>query len=138
MKSNIYCISEPNNPPQISGNGSKGLMIVINESDNSENLATLQGLVKAIKFDIEEDVSIVSCNENQISLNPIISTGKYKTIILIGIDPDQVGFAIQAKKNFFYNMENFSILLVDSLKDMNADKAKKMAFWQNLQAKFLS
>lgn len=138
MKSNIYRILEPDSPPEITGNGRKGLLIVIQSTDKEENIATLQGLVKAIKFDIEEDVSIVACNDKVTSLNSILASKKYNTVILIGTHPDQVGFSINAKKYFFYKMESFAILLTDSLKDMNADKSKKMAFWQNLQAKFLS
>ena len=55
MKSNIYTIKERNNPTSIAGKGEKGLIIVINQSDMDQNIQTLQGLVKAIKFDIEKD-----------------------------------------------------------------------------------
>ncbi len=138
MKSNIYRILEPDSPLEITGNGKKGLLIVIQATDKQENIATLQGLVKAIKFDIEEDVTVVSCDGRFIHLNSITSSKKYGTVILIGVNPDQVGFSIAAKKYFFYKMEIFSILLTDSLKNMNADKSKKMAFWRNLQTRFLS
>ena len=138
MKSNIYRIIESKTPPKVTGKGVKGLLIVIQSTDKEENIATLEGLVKAIKLDIEKDVTIVSTEENFTSLNSLIATGKYSTIILLGISPDQIGFAINAQPYFFYKMEGFTILLTDSLRDMNADKAKKMKFWQNLQARFLS
>lgn len=138
MKSNIYRISEPDTSPEITGKGAKGLLIVIQALDKQENEATLQGLVKAIKFDIEEDVTIVSCNGNFTSLNTILKSQSFNTVILIGTKPNQVGFSINAKNYFFYKMEGFSILLTDSLQAMNSDKSKKMAFWQNLQTRFLS
>ena len=137
MKGKIYRILESDSRPIITGNGDKGLLIVIQQTDKAENEATLQGLVKAIKFDIDQDVTIVECTEPFTPINEII-TNKYNTLILIGVSPDQVGFSISAKKYFFYKMEEFSILLTDSLQAMNADKSKKMAFWQNLQSHFLS
>ncbi len=138
MKSKIYRVLEQDLSPEITGNGKKGLLIALQSQDKAQNLATLQGLVKAIKLDIDEDVTIVSCNGKFTSLNSILSSREYQTVILIGTPPDQVGFSINAKKYFFYKMESFSILLTDSLQEMNADKSKKMAFWQNLQARFLS
>jgi len=138
MKTKIYRISESDSQPDISGNGEKGLLIVIHANDKQENLATLQGLVKAIKLDIEKDVSIVSFTDQRTSLNTILSSTKYNTVILIGVTPDQVGFSLAAKKYFIYKMESFALLLSDSLRDLNADKSKKMAFWQNLQSLYLS
>lgn len=138
MKSNIYRINESQSAPKVTGKGEKGLLIIIQSMDKAKNIATLEGLVKAINLDIEEDVSIVSVEDTFISLNSLISSGKYSTVILVGITPDQIGFTINAQPYFFYKMEGFSILLTDSLSDMNADKAKKMKFWQNLQARFLS
>lgn len=138
MKSKIYRIFEPDSPPEITGKGEKGLLIAIHSKDKQENISTLQGLVKAIKLDIEEDVTIVSSYGESTPVNALISSNNYNTVILIGLTPDQVGFSLQAKKYFIYKMESFSLLLVDSLQEMNADKSKKMAFWQNLQALFLS
>lgn len=138
MKNTIYRILEQVTPPVINGNGAKGLLIVLEDSDKQENIDTLKGLVKAIKYDFEEDVTVISCLGDFTPLNTILSSKKYNTIILIGTTPNQIGFSINAKKNFFYKMENFEILLADSLRDMNADKSKKLAFWQNLQDKFLS
>jgi hypothetical protein len=138
MKTNIYRILEPKTPPKTSGKGEKGLLISLQSSDKEENMATLEGLVKAIKLDIEEDVTIVSMDESYTSLNSLIANNKYSTIILVGITADQIGFTINAQPYFFYKMEGFSILLTDSLSDMNADKAKKMKFWQNLQSRFLA
>ena len=65
MKSNIYTIKEPNNPTSTSGNGDKGLIIVIDQGNMDQNIQTLQGLVKAIKFDIEKDVSSVNGAEDE-------------------------------------------------------------------------
>lgn len=138
MKTNIYRISETENPPKVSGNGQKGLLIVIQSSDMEENMETLKGLVKAIKFDIDNDVTIVSCQGKITSLNSILNSNEFSTVILLGVSADQVGFSIQAHPYFFYKMERFSILVTDSLGAMNADKSKKMKFWQNLQTRFLS
>lgn len=138
MKSNIYRISEAHSAPKVTGKGQKGLLIVLHEADKAENNATLEGLVKAIKHDIEEDVTIVSCIDTFTSINSILKSQPYTTVILIGVVPDQIGFSIEAKKYFYYKMEGFSLLLTDSLQAMNADKAKKMKFWQNLQERFLA
>lgn len=137
MKSNIYRILESETPPIVTGKGGKGVLIAIQSSDKEENIATLEGLVKAIKFDIEEDVTIVSCSEDFTSLNSILASKDINTVILIGLKPSQVGFGINAHPYFFYKMEKFSILITDSLREMNADKGKKMKFWQNLQSFFL-
>jgi len=138
MKNNIYTVLEPKILPEIIGNGKKGVIIVIHATDKNENLSTLQGLVQAIKLDIQEDVTIVSCVGERTDINSILSKKDYNTVILIGVTPEQVGFSLNAKKYFFYKMERFTLLLTDSLQVMNSDKSKKMAFWKNLQARFLS
>ena len=138
MKSNIYTIKEANNPTSNSGNGDKGLIIVINQADMDQNIQTLQGLVKAIKFDIEKDVKILTVDAQTIDINQILKQQSYNTLILIGILPDQIGFSINAKQYFIYKMEHISILLTDSLSVMNDDKSKKMEFWKNLQDRFLN
>jgi len=138
MKSNIYTIKEAYNPSSISGDGEKGLIIVISQKDMDQNLQTLQGLVKAIKFDIEKDVKILTLETQSIEINSILNQLSLNTLILIGITPDQVGFSLNAKKYFLYKMEKFSLLLSDSLSEINADKSKKMAFWKNLQEQFLN
>ncbi|MEM9546789.1 MAG: hypothetical protein AAGA77_12495 [Bacteroidota bacterium] len=138
MKTNIYRIPESKSQPEITGKGEKGLLIAIRTDDKTKNEATLLGLVKAIKLDIEKDVIVVSCPGNCPSLNTILSSQKFTTVILIGMNPDEVGFSLNAKKYFIYKMESFNLLLSDSLNDLNSDKSKKMAFWQNLQALYLS
>lgn len=138
MKTNIYRISETEIPPKVKGLGQKGLLIVIHNADMEENMATLEGLVKAIKLDIDNDVTIVSIEDEITSFNTLLKSKDYSTVILIGVQPKDVGFTIKAQSYFFYKMESFSILLTDSLGTMNADKSKKMKFWQNLQARFLS
>ncbi len=138
MKNNIYTIKEANNPTSNSGKGEKGLIIVINQADMDLNIQTLQGLVKAIKFDIEKDVKILTVETQTIDINSILKQQSYNTLILIGISPNQIGFSINAKQYFIYMMEHVSILVTDSLSVMNADKSKKMEFWKNLQDRFLS
>lgn len=138
MKSKIYSISEFSQPIRISGNGQKGLLIVIDDQDQTIHRQTLEGLVKAIKYDIDNDVTIVSAPQTPIDLNRITIDDKYKTVILIGLTPKRVGFNLNAKTYFYYEMVNFSLLLTDSLELMNSDKSKKMAFWKNLQDKFLN
>ena len=137
MKSKIYRVPEPNLPLEISGKGNKGLLLVINQADKQVHENTLNGLVKAIQYDINEDVTIISCRDQEIKINTILSEKAYSVVILIGISPQQVGFNIRASKYFIYKMEHFSLLLTDSLEAMNADKSKKMAFWQILQQLFL-
>ena len=138
MKSNIYTIKEANNPTSISGEGQKGLIIVINQNDMDLNIQTLQGLVKAIKLYFEKDVKLLTLEAQSIEINTILNQQSLNTLILIGITPDQVGFSLNAKKYFLYKMEKFSLLLSDSLSVINADKSKKMAFWKNLQERFLN
>lgn len=138
MKSKIYRISEPDTPPKIFGNGKKGVMIVLQDPDKEQNIANLNGLVKAIKLDINEDVVIVSCIGQFTPIDNLLSSYGITTLILIGTSPEQIGFGITARKYFVYKMEAFKILLSDSLQELNMDKSKKMAFWQNLQSLFLS
>ncbi len=137
MKSKIYTIPELNNPSSENGNGEKGLLIILDNEDKNQNIKTLEGLVKAIKLDIQNDVKIITIESQPLDLNNIINQQPYNTVILIGLNPNQVGFNINAGKYFFYHLEKFSILITDSLSDLNSDKSKKMKFWQNLQERYL-
>jgi len=138
MKSNIYTIKEKHNPLSVSGNGEKGLIIVLKNEDMKANEATLHGLIKAIKFDIAMDTTLVVLDKLPSDLNTILKSGSHSEVMLIGVSSADVGFSMNAKKNFWYNMEGFSILLTNALSEMNSDKKKKMDFWQKLQEKFLS
>ena len=137
MKSKIYRVPEPKLTLNISGKGNKGLLLVLNQADKDVHENTLTGLVKAIHYDIDDDVTIISCPEREVQIDTLIADKKYSVVILLGISPQQIGFNITASKYFIYKMEHFSILLTDSLAEMNADKSKKMAFWQILQQLFL-
>jgi|GEM_PF-6455910 len=131
-------VKEGEMPTYNVGKGGKGVLIALDHADMESNRKTLEGLVQAIKLDINEDVKIVTCTDQNIALNDILYAEDYKTIILIGLSPDRVGFGLQASPYFYYKMERFQLLLSDSLTVMNAEKAKKMAFWTKLQERFLS
>lgn len=137
VKSKIYNIIDAPSPTQIRGNGKKGLLIVIKQEDIDIHMQTLQGLTKAIHHDLAEDVTTVILQQSPVDLSTLIATGTHKMIICIGVDPADISLHITAKKYFPYQMEKFRILISDSLSVMNADKTKKMAFWQNLQNIFL-
>ena len=138
MKTTIYKIDDKKNSFSLIGKGEKGLLIIIDDQDMNSNLKTLEGMINAINFNIDIDTSIIKSSKKPIDINSVIFNGNYSSIIAIGLSTSDIGFSIQAKKYFFYNMEDFSILFTDSLSIMNNDKKIKLKFWSNLQAKFLN
>ncbi len=138
MKSKIYCVPEVDNGFSTDGKGTKGLIVIISSHDFEQNQATLSGLISAIKYDIIEDVTIAKLNGQLGDINSLIVDKYCKEILLIGIDINQIGLRLSAKKYFWYKMEHFNILLSDSLNDLNNDKSKKMKLWKNLQTMYLN
>jgi len=131
-------IKEGEIPTYNVGNGQKGVLIALDHTDMESNRKTLEGLVQAIKLDIQKDVTIITCKDHNIDLNEVMSGTDYNIVFLLGLPPSRVGFGLQATKYFYYKMERFDLLLADSLATMNTDKSKKMAFWKKLQERFLS
>ena len=82
MKSKIYTIPELNKPTINQGHGQKGLLIVLNENDKNQNIKTLEGLVKAIKLDIDNDVKIVTIQDQTLDLNSLLQEQPINTCLL--------------------------------------------------------
>ena len=137
MKAKIYNITEKSQTPKITGNGQKGLIIIGSLTDLNLHKNTLEGIIKAIGYDIEADVSILYLDNQSIDLSTTFPMSSINQIIIFGVDPSSVGFNIHAFPNFWYNMEYFSILISESLEILNSQKDKKLALWGQLKKKFL-
>jgi len=134
MKTKIYRIPEFQKPSNIEGNGNNHLMIIGYDDDLAQHYATLSGLVKAIKKDINEDCVVVRLDRDvKYDINGLIDQYAIKEIITLGIDNDVINFKFNVPQHSWIRTEKFDLLKSVTIGQMNQNKSDKMSLWNQLQ-----
>lgn len=122
---------------RISGKGAKGLLVAFkSEETSSSEMETLERMIAAIKYNMEEDVFTLSLEngKNYPLSNLQIS---YRDILLFGVEPNLLGLQIETIQDKILYFENCRLLMCPGLKEINAVMARKQKLWQLLQEMFL-
>lgn len=136
MKSKIYCIPDENKSLEVLGNGSKGLLLVINSVDFNVHRDMLVSMLKAIAYDIDEDAYLIT-KPKQIS-ESVISDKSITRIINFDQDITKVISEMSPSNKYSWIVaSNIRCLQSDTLTALAADKTLKINLWRALQAEFL-
>lgn len=121
----------------IQGNGAKKLVVICRKQGFSEVQSTaLQKMMSAIKYDYENDIYVLTCDENQqISLS--MMNLDYKDLILFGIKPENIGFNLEYRFQEINRLDSRRLLVFEGLDFVLADNNKKLLLWHKLQEMFL-
>jgi len=121
----------------IQGKGVKKLLVICRKQGFSEVQSTaLQKMISAIKYDYENDIFLVTCDENDeipISMLDL----EYKDLILFGIKPENMGYNVTYKVQEINRLDSRRLLVFEGLDIVLADNNKKLALWNKLQEMFL-
>ena len=132
----VFEIPESQDYPDIAGNGVKKLWIITRyDTFGEDERTTLTNMMKAIHYDITEDVSTIILKASEIVVLP--SKDSIKNLILFGILPKDAGLNIDFKKYEILVSESYRILVCDDIKLINATPALKKMLWTRLQEMFL-
>ena len=122
------------------GSNQKKLCIVCKtEEVSSEDLEFLKKILSAVKYDLKEDVLLVSITQNQaLGFSSIRTNHNIKDAIIFGINPQSLGlhFKVNLYQPFSCNQCRF--LFAHSLKEIANKKEWKGALWTALQEMFLN
>ncbi|HLO54675.1 MAG TPA: hypothetical protein VK169_10320 [Saprospiraceae bacterium] len=121
----------------IQGKGAKKLVVICRKQGFSEvQLTALQKMISAIKYDYENDIFMLTCDENeQISLSML--NVEYKDLILFGIKPENIGYNLDYKSQEINKLDKSRLLVFEGLDIVLADNNKKLLLWNKLQEMFL-
>jgi hypothetical protein len=132
----VFEIPESQDHPDVAGNGVKQLWIITRfDTFGEDERTTLTNMMKAIHYDITEDVSTIILKASEIVVLP--SKDSIKNLILFGILPKDAGLNIDFKKYEILVSESYRILVCDDIKLINATPALKKMLWTRLQEMFL-
>lgn len=124
----------------LTGNGKKGLLIVVAEEGSSEELISkLDDIVKAIKYDPREDTFVVVLNKSvayQVVSN-ILEEQNIKDILAFGIEAKDIFPNAESYMYYPMNSEGIRMLISDNLTKIFSDKALKIKLWKCLQQMYL-
>lgn len=121
----------------IQGKGAKKLVVICRKQGFSEvQLTALQKMISAIKYDYENDIFMLTCDENeQISLSML--NVEYKDLILFGIKPENIGYNLDYKSQEINKLDKSRLLVFEGLDIVLSDNNKKLLLWNKLQEMFL-
>lgn len=121
----------------IQGKGAKKLLVICRKQGFSEVQSTaLQKMISAIKYDYENDIYFVTCDEKDhipISMFDL----EYKDLILFGIKPENIGYNVEYKTQEINRLDSRRLLVFEGLDIVLADNNKKLLLWNKLQEMFL-
>lgn len=117
----------------------KGLVILASEHDlNPENKAKLDQILMAIKYDPDQNITVVTTGENDhISISKMIGKTSAKDVLVFGLTPAQMSLNIKVNKYEWAQFENAQILFSDSLEILKDSKELKNQLWASLKNYFL-
>jgi hypothetical protein len=121
----------------IQGKGAKKLVVICRKQGFSEvQLTALQKMISAIKYDYENDIFMLTCDENeQISLSML--NVEYKDLILFGVKPENIGYNLDYKSQEINKLDKSRLLVFEGLDIVLSDNNKKLLLWNKLQEMFL-
>jgi DNA polymerase III psi subunit len=126
----VTCIYEKN---------AKKTLIIVDNND-AEELDFLAKILKAIQYDISEDVILFPLEKgkhiNLSAFNKNLPTEIY-FVLLFGVEVNQLGLQFKLPNYYPLKVNNMTFLSADTLASISKNKSLKMKLWQNLQQLFL-
>lgn len=121
------------------GKCNKQLLIVYKIDDQKEeNLNLLANILKAIQFDLQEDVLLIGITNNQsFKLIDLRKQKDINTVLLFGVSATQLGLNWQFPAYTFIQQMDCQFLISHPLNDIATQKTYKMHLWQSLKVHFL-
>ena len=136
----IYPLLEVSEVLQLAeGECKQSILIVYKKDDQKEeNLRLLSNILKAIQFDLQEDVLLIGITNNQsFKLIDLRKQKDINTVLLFGVSATQLGLNWQLAYYTFIEQMDCQFLISHSLNDIASQKTYKMLLWQSLKAHFL-
>lgn len=132
-------MSNTNDLNYIHDNNAKNTLIVVHSTD-IDSLEFLTKILKAINFDITQDVILLSIDKGQkVRLTDIKKNvnNSIENVLLFGISSDELGVQFNLPSYYSLKINNTNFLRADALATVSKNQTKKKQLWQSLQKMFL-
>lgn len=138
MKAKIFVLPTlKNSQLSIIGSAEKHCLVVIRKAEADQK--TITDLLKAIKLTEADDVvKVILDSDESLHLAPLLDQYKIQHVISFGFEPNDLGLNIPAAYNHPFKIADRTIILTQSIADLNTHKDQKMALWKTLQSVFLT
>lgn len=121
-------------------NIAKKTLIVINSNDK-DNLDFLTKILKAIQFDITQDVILLALDKGKVvrltDINKNVNV-LMENVLLFGVSPKMLSLQFNLPKYYDLKINDILFLGADTLSTITKNQAKKKQLWLALQKIFLT
>jgi hypothetical protein len=122
------------------GNHKKQMLIVIVDEaeQNDANIAFLEKIIAAIKYDFKQDTAYFFLQkEEKLTISDVVSRHQIKDLLVFGINNTQLGIYANQKKYQPFYIQQVTYIFADNLSEIQAQKELKGALWDALKKVFL-
>ena len=132
-------IDIPEKNLQLEDSNEKPKVLVVGmEKDIDRNIILLDKIMESIKISKEEYL-VLDINDGQsYNLAQLHQRLGFETALVFYVPLGKLGLNIKAYRNRYLKTENFSIIISNSLSDINDNKEMKRALWESLKRNFMS
>ena len=135
----VYLSNDENIPGEwISGNNRKGLLVICNSIDKTdENSVLLSKILSAVQYNVEEDCHLITLPKNSsISILNFIKKNNIKHLIIFGISPISLGFSMNMIAYKPLKINNTRMIFAHGLTKIDKNQEFKRALWNSLKTMF--
>ena len=138
LKTTIYKIESDNTADQEAikkeGACKNQLLIIARDADlTPESRKTLNQILNAIKYNLEDSCMLALTNDQSISINSYVHQHDIQRVISFGVSPKDIGLQINASAYRLIEMEALKLVFSHKISDLNGDKQKKIKLWNTIQ-----
>ncbi|WP_235296245.1 hypothetical protein [Portibacter marinus] len=122
-------------PENFQGENAKKLLVVVHKSDfHQENQDFLAKVLSAIKLEMQKDATILLMpDDRNYAVNDLMNSHDYQKCLMFGIQPTDVGFAIETHLYLPFEISGKHYIVGHKLEKIKADTDRKKALWSALQ-----
>lgn len=106
---------------------------IVSQALSSENRAFLHKILSAVQLDLNQGIDLY---EKQVLYKDLSQELSYKTCLVFGYQPKEIGLHIQAKAYKIVPFKGIKLLFSHDLQAISEDVQKKKMLWQQLQLLF--
>lgn len=132
----IYPVDLPlDSNNRIKGSNHKGVLLVY-DMDDKDHLDFLSKILSAVQLEFDKILSLEMNKKELFKYPTTIDNNKVDTVIIFGLDPNQLCINFLNTKYNIEKMNDSKFLFADNLSSISANKELKKKLWLSLKELF--
>jgi hypothetical protein len=113
----------------------KPIIVIMKSEDNKPYLLDLlKNIIKALKYNFEEDVYLHVHDERSFLLKNIPNNCHY--LLSFGVNFEEINLNINQTEYYIHKLDKIKIIYAPQLEELHKDQNKKSKLWKSLQLMF--